>query len=69
MTRRTATSKRELMRSILSTECPACEKVKLGGCMFCDDCYTRLDADTQGRIRNALRQLSEVIFAALEQLG
>jgi hypothetical protein len=52
---------RELLRYIMSKECPCCEGPKLDGCCFCDACYVKLPEDLKGKIRNGLRSLSEGI--------
>jgi len=55
------TSKAELIRMTLSTECPFCEDKKIVGQSFCDTCFMKLPAEIRVKIRNGMRQLNEAV--------
>jgi hypothetical protein len=55
----------DLLRQIVNSDCPFCERVKLVGAMFCDECYKKLPLETQSQIKRGLKLLSDAIKAGI----
>lgn len=58
-------SQTELLKILAGTECSFCEKEKLSGCMFCDECWNKLSQDIRNRICHEIDFLSRDLKTAI----